>query len=201
MKKIIITSVIVGLVLCLGIATLILGLVPVGMNDKVNVPDEVYIYCPQVYNTPSKRREYRNRDGQEDISKINKIYDTFIDSFSQKALAALFKGELNEGTEAGYTGAKRDTISKNFKTEGKITIVFRYKDAQVLKYENKKQEYNYLYFEIDATNERSEVIMGVSEDITSDEGDYPNENISYNYYYKAKANFSNLYKYVAGLVA
>ena len=73
MKKIIITSVIVGLVLCLGIATLILGLVPVGMNDKVNVPDEVYIYCSQVYNTPSKRREYRHRDGQEDISKINKI--------------------------------------------------------------------------------------------------------------------------------
>lgn len=201
MKKIIITSVIVGLVLLLGISTLILGLVPVGMNDKVNVPDEVYIYCPQVYSTPAKRREYRHRDGQDDVEKINKIYDTFIDSFSQKALAALFSGELNEGTEAYYTGAKRDSISKNFKTEGKITIVFYYKDAQVLEYENKKQEYNYLYFELDATDARNEVIMGVSEDITSDEGDYPNENISYNYCYKAKANFSELYKYVSGLVA
>ena len=73
MKKIIITSVIVGLVLLLGISTLILGLIPVGMNDKVNVPDDVYIYCPEVYSTPSKRREYRHRDGQDDINKINKI--------------------------------------------------------------------------------------------------------------------------------
>ena len=201
MKKIIITSVIVGLVLLLGISTLILGLIPVGMNDKVNVPDDVYIYCPEVYNTPSKRRNYLHRDGQDDINKINKIYNTFIDSFSQKALAALFSGELNEGVEACYTGTKRETISKNFKTEGKMTIVFHYKEAQELKYNNTKEKYNCLYFELDATNERSEVIMGVSETIPSDEGDYPNENISYNYYYKAKANFSNLYKYVAGLVA
>ena len=200
MKKIIITSVIVGLVLLLGISTLILGLIPVGMNDNVNVPDNVYIYCTEFYNTAEKKLTLKHRNENE-LKKINKLYDTFINCFPQKALAALFSGELNEGVEACYTGAKRDTISKNFKTEGKITIVFHYKEAQELKYNNTKEEYNYLFFEIDATNERSEVVMGVSEDITSDEGDYPNENISYNYYYKAKANFSNLYKYVAGLVA
>lgn len=200
MKKIIITSVIIGLVLCLGITTLILGLVPVGMNNKVAVPDEIYIYCSEVYETPAKRRAYRYRDGQEDIDKINKIYDTFIDSFPQKALAALFSGELKDGTEAYYTGAKRDVISKNFRTEGKITIFFYYKETQILKYEDKKQEYSYLFFEIDSTDERNEVIMGVADSI-GDKSDSENENVSYNYYYKAKANFSELYKYVYGLVA
>ena len=43
MKKIIITSVVIGLVLILGISTLVLALIPTGINNKIEKPNEIYI--------------------------------------------------------------------------------------------------------------------------------------------------------------
>ncbi|MBQ9792191.1 MAG: hypothetical protein IJW32_00390 [Clostridia bacterium] len=200
MKKIIITTVAVAIILCLGIATLVMSLIPVNMNDKVAVPDDIYIYCSQTNSLAKKRIELRHRDGETDINKINKIYDLFDSAFQQKALNALFKGELNYSTTSDHTEVSK-SISKNFSSEDKITIVFYFKDQEVVKYEDKEYKYNYLFFEISGEDSRQEVVMGVNTSIPSDESNYPVENISYYYSYKSKANFAELYKYVSELVS
>ena len=200
MKKIIITTVAVAIILCLGISTLVMSLIPVNMNDKVAVPDEIYIYCSQTNSLANKRIELRHRDGEADINKINKIYDLFDSAFQQKALNALFKGELNYATTSDHTEVSK-SISKNFSSEDKITIVFYFKDQEVLKYEDKEYKYNYLFFEISNEDSRQDVVMGVTTSVPSDESNYPVENISYYYSYKSKANFAELYNYVSELVS
>ena len=200
MKKIIITTVAVAIILCLGIATLVMSLIPVNMNDKVAVPDEIYIYCSQTNSLAKKRIELRHRDGEADINKINKIYDLFDSAFQQKALNALFKGELNYATTSDHTEVSK-SISKNFSSEDKITIVFYFKDQEVLKYEDEEYKYNYLFFEISNEDSRQDIVMGVTTSVPSDESNYPVENISYYYSYKSKANFAELYNYVSELVS
>lgn len=200
MKKIVITTVAVAIILCLGIATLVMSLIPVCINDKVAVPDNVYIYCSQTNGLPNKRIELRYRDGEKDINRINKIYNLFDSSFQQKALNALFSGELNYSTTSDHTEISK-SISKNFSSEDKITIVFYFKDKEVIKYKDKEYKYNYLFFEISNEDSRQDVVMGVNTSIPSDESNYPVENISYYYSYKSKANFAELYNYVYDLVS
>ena len=101
MKKIVITSVIVGFVLLLGITTLILGLVPVGRNDYVQLPNTVYVYCHKTSDFNSKKAVYKNIENgnEKDVEKIYKIYNLFNSSFQQKALSALFNGQIGNGTK------------------------------------------------------------------------------------------------------
>lgn len=199
MKKIIITTVAVAIILCLGIATLVMALIPVGMNDKVAVPDEIYIYTSQTNSLANKRIELRHRDGETDINKINKIYNLFDSAFQQNALSALFSGELNYTTTSDHTEVSK-SISKNFSSEDKITLVFYFKNERTVKYENQEYKYKYLFFEITNENSRHDVVMGLNKSIPSDESDYPVENMSYYYSYKSKANFADLYKYVSQII-
>lgn len=199
MKKIIISTVVLALVLCLGISALVLALIPVGANDKVQVPHAVYIYNAETQNHPMKRISYANIDGQEEqLKKLNKIYNAFNHGFQQKALSALFNGELDLGTEVNYSKSL-ETMSKNYKETNKFTVVFYYKDKQMIKYDGKEYGYNYLFFEVSSKNERAEVIMGLNTTLSSDEGSGI-ETINYNYYLKTKANFVELYNYLSDLV-
>ena len=194
MKKIIITTVAVVIILCIGFAALAMSLIPTNRNDKVSVPDEVYIYSAQTKWLPKKRLELKNRD-EKDVSKINKIFDIFDEAFQQNCLSALFSGELNFSTTSDWTEGSKQ-ISKNFNSEDKFTVVFYFKDQEVVKYEDKEYKYNYLFFEVTKEDSRHDIVMGLNTTVPSDESDHPVENISYYYSYKSKANFAELYNYI-----
>lgn len=206
MKKIVITSVIVGLVLLLGITTLILGLVPVGMNDYVQLPNTVYVYCHKTSDLNAKKDVYKNiENGNEsDVEKIYKIYNLFNNSFQQKALSALFNGQIkNETKIVRNEKGVSQTISKNRSEDDEnITLVFGYKNPQKLVYNGEEIEYSYLFFEISSDDEMKNVIMGVrTEDPAGEDGDEELETIAYVYSYQTLANFSQLYSYVDGIVS
>ena len=111
LKTIIICSVSIALILCIGVFTLVMALVPVGYNDIVEKPTEVYIYNAKTNNLPSNRLSLRTRD-EADVAKINKIYNLFNDGFQQNALSAMFRGELKEGNKTKYTKSSGNSIEK-----------------------------------------------------------------------------------------
>lgn len=193
MKKIIITSVVIGLVLILGISTLVLALIPVGINDKIEKPNEIYITSSLTTSFPDKALTFRDRD-EEDRDEISNIYSLFSHAFEQKMLSALFNKELNKGIDASYS-KKSDYLSKNTSTEDKITVVFKYTNSQPITAGEKSSTYKYLFFEITPKNERAEVVMGVSSNIT-----ISNTSYYYNYSLVGKANFSEMIKHVNSLI-
>lgn len=193
MKKIIITSVVIGLVLILGVSTLVLALIPTGINNKIAKPNEIYITSSLTTSFPDKALTYRDRD-EEDRDVISNIYSVFSHSFEQKLLSAIFNGELHEEIEPEYS-KKSTYLSKNTSTEDKITIVFKYTNSQAITVGDKSTTYKYLFFEITPTNERAEVVMGLSSNIT-----ISNSNYYYNYSFVGKANFSKMFNYVNGLI-
>lgn len=193
MKKIITTSIILGLVLIIGISTLVLALIPIGINDKIGKPNEIYIASSQTTTYPNSALTYRDRD-VEDRDFISNIYSVFSRSFEQKVLSALFRGEVKDEIKTNYN-KKSESLSKNTTTEDKFTIVFKYNTSQNIKAGEKGGTYKYLFFEITSSGERSEVVMGVSSDITVSSSSY-----HYNYSYIGKANFGEMFKYIKGLV-
>lgn len=192
MKKIIITSVVVGLVLILGISTLVLALIPVGINNKIEKPNEIYITSSLTTSYPDKALTYRDRD-VEDRDIISNIYSLFSHAFEQKMLSALFNKELNKEIESKYS--KSEHLTKNTSTEDKITIVFKYTNSQPIEVGEKSSTYKYLFFEITPKNERTEIVMGVSSNIS-----ISNSTFYYSYSLVGKANFSEMFKYVNSLI-
>jgi len=77
---------IIGIVLLLGVTTLILGLLPVGMNEYVQLPNTVYVYCHKTSDFNAGKEIYKNIEGgsNSDVEKINTIYNLFNSSFQQK---------------------------------------------------------------------------------------------------------------------
>lgn len=200
MKKIIISTVVLALVLCIGISALVLALIPVGANDKVEVPHSIYVYSAETKNSANGRKEYSTIEGKDEQLKIkNKIYNAFNHGFQQKALAALFKGELNLTTEVDYSQSPIN-MSKNLDSTNKFTVVFYYKTEQKVKYGEKEFAYQYLFFEVSSNNSRQEVVMGLK-----DKSSFPNDAsvgmVNYNYSLKTKANFTELYNYLSDLVS
>lgn len=193
MKKIIITSVVITLVLILGISTLVLALIPIGLNDKIEKPNEIYITSSQTTTFPNSALTYRDRD-EEDRDIISNIYSYFSHAFEQKTLSALFRGELKDEIVTNYS-KKSTYLSKNTSTEDKFTVVFKFSNSQEVSFEEKSSTYKYLFFEITSADERTEVIMGVSPDIT-----ISNTNYYYNYSFVGKANFCEMFDYIKGLV-
>ena len=191
----------VVIILCLAIVTLVMALVPVGSNDKINLPDEVYIYSNQTKSLPYKRMTfYKSLDS--DSKKINDIFDSFNDGFKQNALSALFKGELGKGLSTNYKRtAIVDPMSKNYDNDNAYTVVFHYKEAEVLNYNNETYKYNYLFFEVKDIDAWDEVIFGVStgSQINEDDNEISSETIPYNYSYSTKASLSKLHNYLSNL--
>ncbi len=197
MKKIIISSIAIGLALCFGIFALVMSLIPVGYNDIVEKPNEVWIYTSKTSeaNLPNSRYTLRSMD-ENDVEKINRIYDLFNEGFKQNALSALFKGELKDKNEAKYVKSSNNIINKNKNSEDKFTVVFYYVDSLIIEANGKKDSYNYIAFEVDSTNERDLTVMAVTKNMSSDSM----STISYDYSFEAKINLNSLYNYLTDLV-
>lgn len=198
MKKKIIISVSLGIVALLAIATLILALVPVNKNTVIAKPNSIYI-------TNQNTKEFGGHcayDNIQDITQngsamLNDFYKAFNESFEQKALVAMFTNQSNSGIKANYVdvAGSSEKISKNYDTTEKFTVIFYYYEAQKIYVEEKDMsfEYNYLFFEVTNTDERQEIIFGVSKDDYVD-GSY--STLSYKYYFTAQANLKPVYQYI-----
>lgn len=202
MKKVIICSISIGLVLVLGIATLVLALIPVGQNNLIDAPNKIYFLN---LNTKDNNEDgsYIVKDYGNDKEKeiINQTFKLFNQSFGQKALTALFKGELNDKIETVYdkpTGSS-NTISRNYSNKDKVTIVFYYNQEKTIKVGDKEYKYQYLFFELDNSGETSNKVFGVNSSVTLSTDGYVYQSISYDYSYQSKANTKALYDYVASL--
>lgn len=193
MKKIIISSVVIGLVLVLGITTLILALIPIGINNVIDRPNEIYICSSETTSYPNNSLTYLDIDENEkDV--ISNIYSKFSHSFEQNILSAMFKGELKEEITPNYNRVS-DYFSKNSSNADKITVIFKYKENKRIEVGNKSTTYNALIFEITSNNERTDVVMGVSSNLNIE-----NSTFYYNYSFNAKANFYGLYEYATHLI-
>lgn len=194
MKKIIISSVVIALVLILGITTLTLALIPIGINNKIERPNEIYICSSQTTSYPNSTLAFLDFD-EEEKDVISNIYSKFSRAFEQKILSALFKGELKDEIKTSYSRVST-YIGKNTSTEDVITIIFKYNNKQTIEVEGKTPTtYDSLLFEIKPKDERVNVELGVRTDTNIENSSY-----YYNYSYKAKANFSSLYEYVLDLI-
>ena len=193
MKKIIISSVVLALVLILGITTLALALIPIGINNKIDRPNEIYICSSETSGFPNSSLTYLDIDENE-TDTISNIYSKFSHSFEQNLLSALFRGEIKDDINTNYNRVS-SYISKNTSNKDKITIMFKYSQNKKIEVGDKSTTYNTLIFEITSVNERVDVVMGVSSNANIE-----NSTFYYNYYYTAKANFSGLYNFVCDLI-
>lgn len=193
MKKIIISSVVVALVLILGITTLTLALIPIGINNKIDRPNEVYICSSQTSSYPNGSLTYLDIDSNE-TGTISNIYSKFSHAFEQNMLSALFKGELKADINANYNRVS-SYISKNTSSDNKITVIFKYNQNKKIEVGDKSTTYNALMFEITSKDERVDVVMGVSSNANIE-----NSTFYYNYFYTAKANFSGLFNFISDLI-
>lgn len=199
MKKIIISTVSIGIVLIVGLTALIMSLVPVGKNDFVLKPTAVYLLNTTTQKDTSYegvRFKSNSPCYESDIEEINKIYKVFNECFTQKALTALFREELNDKVETHYEKSigtenyiRRDGDSTH------LTFVFAYDESQKIKVGDKEYDYKYLFFQIDNSTERKEIVFGVSSSATfsSSSSSY----FSYSYWFTAKMNTTKLYDYIA----
>lgn len=201
MKKIIICTVSIGIVLVLGITALVMALVPVGQNNFITKPAEIYLL-----NATTLKNESGNgvsfRSGYNDAEEsegLKNIYKVFNECFSQKALTALFRGELGDKVKTHYestTSGNSKTIARNGDSTH-LTFLFAYSEPQTIKVDGKDAyEYKYLFFQIDNSSERQEVRFAVSNSNLTDS--YTSNNIYYNYWFSAKMNTAKLYDYISG---
>ena len=190
MKKIIIGSIVTGLILVIGITTIVLALVPTGMNYVIQRPNEIVIVYSKTKDFSPDALVYRDRN-EEDAIVISNFYSTFCHAFEQKTLSAIFNGELNKGLEENYLDKGSNYVNINSNEENKITICFKYSSKQKIK----NYEYDKLFFEISNKNAREDIIFGVGSSFS-----VSNSHAYYNYYYKGKANFHNLFNFIENLV-
>jgi hypothetical protein len=202
-KKIIIISVVLGLVGIMALTTLILALVPVNKNRTIETPNVIYI-------TNEKTTGYGGfcASNIDDLTSnkarmLNEFMEKFNAGFEQKALVSLFAGQMNEGFEAGYAdiAGSSEKISKNYDTTEKFTVIFEYNETKTITVAEKDLtfEYDHLFFEVTNTNGRELVTFGVMKGTEYMDGE--DKTLPYKYYYTAKVNLSGLYKYICSIPA
>ena len=211
MKKVIICSVSIGLVLVLGVAALILALIPVNRNSIIEKPNAIYIINDTTWdnsNDISKAyvlQDYReNIEGEKtDVKKIDEIFRLFNTGFGQNALTALFKGELNDRmTSEHRDSSNTGSMQKNTKSTTAFSVFFYYRDTKTMVLDGEEFEYNWLFFEVSEDDEFSYKVFGVRNhtSTTSDFLSSSTSPVTFNYNYNAKVNFSELYDYILELV-
>lgn len=211
MKKVIICSVSIGLVLVLGVAALILALIPVNRNSIIEKPNAIYIINDTTWkNSRDNSKAYVLQDYREniegektDVKKIDEIFRLFNTGFGQNALTALFKGELNDRmTSEHRDSSNTGSMTKNTSSTTAFSVFFYYRDTKTMILDDKEFQYNWLFFEVTENDEFSYKVFGVRNhtSTTSDfltSGESP---IAFSYNYNAKANFNGLYDYLLELV-
>lgn len=198
MKKVIICTVSIVLVVVVGLTALIMSLISVGENNFITKPTAIYLLNATTSDNGETGVFFDPNSPLSSASnkaEIDKIYNAFNEGFSQKALNALFKGELNDKVKTHYESSV--ATEKYIKRDGDsthLTLVFYYEETQKITANNKTYEYNYLFFQIDSSSERNEVVFGVSKTVSFSSTSSP---LSYNYWFTAKTNTSKLYDYIA----
>lgn len=199
MKKIIICTVSIVLVLVVGLTALIMSLISVGENNFIEKPTAIYLLNTTTTENKDEGVCFDPPKGllswEDEEKEINNIYNAFNEGFSQKALNALFRGEINDKVETHYE--KSIETEKYIKKDGDsthLTLVFYYDEVKEIKVNNTIYQYQYLFFQIDNSSERKEVVFGVSKDVSFSSS---STNLSYNYWFTAKTNTSKLYDYIA----
>ena len=211
MKKVIICSVSIGLVLVLGVAALILALIPVNRNSIIEKPNAIYIINDTTWDNSidiSKAyvlQDYReNIEGEKtDVKKIDEIFRLFNTGFGQNALTALFKGELNDRmTSEHRDSSNTGSMTKNTTSTTAFSVFFYYRDTKTMILEDEEFQYNWLFFEVTENDEFSYKVFGVRNhtSTTSDFLTSSSSPITFSYNYNAKANFNGLYDYLLELV-
>ena len=202
MKKIIICSISIGLVLILGVSALVLALIPVGQNNLIDAPNKIYFFNK---NTKDNYEEnsYIVKDFGNDKEKeiIAKTYKLLNQGFGQKALTALFKGEINDKIETVYdkpTGAS-NSMSKNTDKTDRVTILFYYNEEKTIKCGDKEYKYQYLFFELDSSTGSISKTFGVRDTLTLSSDSYVSSTFSYDYSYVSKVNTTALFEYISSI--
>lgn len=197
MKKIIICTVSIGLVLVVGLTALIMALVPVGQNNFIVKPTTIYFLNETTKKNDSEWCKFRSNYSQDEKDKLNELYRVFNEGFSQKALTALFKGELNDRVETHY---EKSVGTENYVRRNgdstHLTLVFEYSEEQTIKVDDRSYNYKYLFFQIDNSTERVEYLFGVSNSVSLDSS---SNYLSYNYWFTTKMNATKLYDHIASL--
>lgn len=194
----------VVILMSLGIITLIMGLVPVGSNDAINLPDYIYIYTNNIGGTQNKdvgKIEIHRRG--DDATRVNKIFDLLNQGFQQKALTAMFRGELGDGLNFVDNRAegKNTTINKYKDDIDKITIVFCYDNAQKVEGSDKNYTgYKYVCFTVEDSTEWRDITFGLPSSLNTPESESSSPSLSYQYSFNGKMSTSGLYKYVRSIV-
>ena len=220
MKKVIICSVSIGLVLVLGVAALILALIPVNRNSIIEKPNAIYIINDTTWkksNDNSKAyvlQDYReNIEGEKtDVEKIDEIFRLFNTGFGQNALTALFKGELNDRmTSEHRDSSNTGSMTKNTTSTTAFSVFFYYRDTKTMILDDEEFQYNWLFFEVTENDEFSYKVFGVrnhtstttdflTSSTSSTSSTASSSPIAFSYNYNAKANFNGLYDYLVELV-
>lgn len=197
MKKVIICSVSIGLVLIIGVAALVLALIPVNKNTIIDLPNRIYIMNQLTEENDNEYAAYYLDDKKEkEVDMLESIYRAFNDGFGQRLLTAIFRGEVNDKIEANYDRPTGTTnrISKNLSSDDKFTIVFYYNTPRTIEVEGRDPyEYQYLFFEIDSSDDFAYKTIGVSSSASL--GTSPSY-LTYNYSYSAKVNLKSVYDYI-----
>lgn len=190
----------VVIIICLGVITLIMGIVPTGgLKGKFDLPDEVYIYS-ELY--PSGKLRLRKGEGagnRIETERINEIYDRLDSGLKQKSLTALFRGELGSGFKYYNTAGVMDKCGND--EENNITIMFIYTDSlNRLADENDiTSNYKYVCFTVSNTTKWHEVTFGMGVN-NNDSDDVASNQYYYTRCYTRNMNTSSLYKYVYSLI-
>lgn len=199
--KYIISITLVVIIMSLGILTLIMGVVPVGGNDAINLPDQVYIYSNWYGSGMLRLRRGEGEENKVETERINQIFNLLNDGFKQKALTAFFRGELGKGLE--YNEDNAGTINKYKDDEDNITIMFIYSNAndQLADKDNITSNYRYLCFTVNASTDWNEVIFGIGVDYNDLEDESSKPEYYYSRSFSGKMNTSGLYEYALSLIA
>lgn len=200
--KYIVSISLVVLIMTLGIITLIMGIVPVGGNDAINLPDQVYIYS-NWYGTENGKLRLRRGEGEEnkaETERINQIFNLLNDGFKQKALSALFRGELGKGLEYNKDGA--GSINKYKDDENNITIMFVYSSSneQLADKNDITSNYRYLCFTVNNSTEWKDITFGLGVDYNTEDDESSKPEYYYSRNFSGKMDTSELYKYVYSLI-
>lgn len=180
-KKIsaIVSLVIIGILI---VATIVLACNTVNYAVPCNKPTSIYVQYKG--NTSLK---------VENEDHFNTIYDLMSSTSKEKAISALFNGNLNKKAEV----VTASSTGKTLPTASAFYVRFKYNEAQELKYGNKayKDEdgktysYEELVFTIEDTDGETEVKVYVIP--TSSEPSV------YSHYYLVDADFSSVYTFLS----
>ena len=214
MKKKIVSIVCASVVAVLVATVVVLGFVKTNKNTFVTRPDAVYVMNIR---TKSNAGGYGAAVFEDLVGRkseeVSKMFNNFNSAFEHSVLEGIVsnQNDMAMTPQFVHTAAGAEHMSRNFDSSTKITIVFYYKTPKTICVDNKTFDYNYLFFELSDSTQKSTIQFGVDKayDATEVEpsgldlelkGDESDNYLAYDYGYTCKVNLHDLYVYAASLI-